>query len=458
MEIYLLKFVGISGICWLFYMLLLTREPNHHFKRFFLLITPLAALSFPAFSLRILPETPSNVILSEEPIASFTVSTAAENPAWNLEKHFLVIWGLISLLLLIRFSYYLYRQFRALPPNEVLENGLRIRLSSKIVAPYSFLNWIIVSEADYRNGSLPKEILRHEAAHIRQRHTLDLIYFEIIIALFWFNPFFYLLRRELRFNHEHLADAAAVEEPNQIAAYQKILLNSLTVENSYLSHQFTFNNTKKRFSMMYQKKTRRTVLSSALALPVAAALLLGFAEKLPARSSKVSIFDSPPLLKKDLRTDLPMVLPKSATVVEKPAAIVPLPKFSLSASVSKSTQIGREETVDSALINENKETKVVETPPEFPGGNSVLLSKLAEAIDIRSLPVNSANLSSKVIIVVSAEGFATEFRVTGDNSQFNTLVEKAAKSTLEGIQWKPGTRDGVPARSFLQIPVTLKIS
>ena len=74
------------------------------------------------------------------------------------------------------------------------------------VSPFSWGRYIILSEEDYMK--YPDEILTHEKMHLQYRHSIDLIFMEIILLLHWFNPAVWLLKRELKEIHEYQADKA----------------------------------------------------------------------------------------------------------------------------------------------------------------------------------------------------------------------------------------------------------
>jgi beta-lactamase regulating signal transducer with metallopeptidase domain len=60
------------------------------------------------------------------------------------------------------------------------------------VTPHSFLRYIFINENDFYSGRLEPEVLQHELAHARQRHSYDILLMEILQALLWFNPFIFL--------------------------------------------------------------------------------------------------------------------------------------------------------------------------------------------------------------------------------------------------------------------------
>ncbi len=81
--------------------------------------------------------------------------------------------------------------------------GVRVIIHKKEMAPFSWMRYIVISEADYKESD--KEIIAHELAHIEGRHSIDLILAEAVTIMHWFNPAAYLLKQELRNIHEYQA-------------------------------------------------------------------------------------------------------------------------------------------------------------------------------------------------------------------------------------------------------------
>ena len=137
--------------------------------------------------------------------------------------------------------------------------------------PYSFLHYIIISVSDYER--LRKPILAHEQAHIRLGHSWDLLLLEVVKAIQWFNPFVYLLGRDLKAIHEYEADNAVLNQGIDAKTYQLLLVtkavgNRLQTLGNNLSH----HSLKKRIKMMHKKNSNRWMMTKAVVLPVLMAL------------------------------------------------------------------------------------------------------------------------------------------------------------------------------------------
>ncbi|MBQ8455608.1 MAG: M56 family metallopeptidase, partial [Bacteroidaceae bacterium] len=148
-------------------------------------------------------------------------------------------------------------------------------------APFSFLHYIIISASDYEH--LRRPILAHEQAHIRLGHTYDLLLFEAVKAVQWFNPFIYLLGRDFKAIHEYEADDAVLSFGIDAKTYQLLLVTKAvgsrlqTVCNNLSHHSL-----KKRIKMMHTHKSNRWLMGKALILPAFMALaIVAWAKKAP---------------------------------------------------------------------------------------------------------------------------------------------------------------------------------
>ena len=151
------------------------------------------------------------------------------------------------------------------------EEGNTIVIRGGEFAPYSFLHYIIISVSDYER--LRKPILAHEQAHIRLGHSWDLLLLEAMKAVQWFNPFVYLLGRDLKAVHEYEADNAVLNQGIDAKTYQLLLVtkavgNRLQTLGNNLSH----HSLKKRIKMMHKKTSNRWMMTKAVVLPALMAL------------------------------------------------------------------------------------------------------------------------------------------------------------------------------------------
>lgn len=287
---YNLKAGACLALFYLFYKLLLSRETFHRFNRIVLLVCSLLAFLLPLCVIsieRAVPAPPPTVVefSSDAPplpthtsdLAAPTTSEAEPFPwerlAWGL---FLagvgatLAWTLLSVVLIVR----LIRRGRRIP----LTDGRWLVLTQGERTPFSWMRFIVLSERDYAESG--PEILIHEQAHIRLRHSCDLLVMDLAGCLQWFNPAMWLLRQELRAVHEYEADEAVLASGADAKRYQMLLIRKAAGPRWYsVANSFNHSKLKNRITMMLQKRSSRWASVKALyVLLLAGAALGAFAE------------------------------------------------------------------------------------------------------------------------------------------------------------------------------------
>ena len=297
MFAYIIKSALLLALLYGSFALLLSRETFHRFNRMALLGVLLVSMILPAIHLNLkkpsylsyeeiavphiemIAEPTQNVeqnIQAPQPILTETEETA-QVPTFRIDMmqvaKCLYFFGLMASL----FIFFL-QLFRLL---EEIRSGLRTKdeFGNTVVirggdfAPYSFLHYIIISASDYEH--LRRPILAHEQAHIRLGHTFDLLLLEVVKAVQWFNPFVYLLGRDLKAIHEYEADDAVLNFGIDAKTYQLLLVTKAvggrlqTVCNNLSHHSL-----KKRIKMMHKHNSNRWLMSKGLILPALMVLAL----------------------------------------------------------------------------------------------------------------------------------------------------------------------------------------
>jgi bla regulator protein BlaR1 len=292
MTVYIIKSIICSGILLMFYQLLLKREKMHHFNRFYLigsiafsLLVPLMSIELPEQQViqeSFLPEfqnaKPS--VLSEQKPDRIPVESAAKN--FDPKGVIIAAYALISLVLLIRFAKNISIIFRKKSGMPVLDyHQAKLVLVPEDVVTYTFLKYIFVNEKAFRNGQVETEILTHELAHVKQKHTLDILFIELVNIVFWINPVLLFYRNAIRLNHEFLADNAVLNQFQNVKSYQLLLLDKvLHTRQISLTSSFNYSITKNRLEMMKTTRNlnRQMIKLFSICLLLAGAVLV-FSEK-----------------------------------------------------------------------------------------------------------------------------------------------------------------------------------
>ncbi|WP_452227443.1 M56 family metallopeptidase [Lacinutrix cladophorae] len=283
MEIVLLK----SSICLLafiaFYKVFLERTSNHQFKRIYLLGVVLVSITIPFITFVEYIE-PQNALTNISEVTGFSES---QNPILKEPTNYLpiVLWsiyGLGVLLFLIRFVYNLSQIALKIRrnPKQKTNNFTRVLLKDLII-PHTFFSYIFFNKTKFENNEIPKEVLLHEQTHAKQKHSLDILFIEVLQILFWFHPLVYLIKKDIKLNHEFLADQAVINKGIESTNYQKILLSfSSNQQTLTLEHAINYSSIKKRFTVMKTQTSKQTFwLRSLLLLPLLAILIFSFSTK-----------------------------------------------------------------------------------------------------------------------------------------------------------------------------------
>ncbi|MET7257072.1 M56 family metallopeptidase [Dyadobacter fermentans] len=288
MVSYLIKSIICSGLLFAVYHFMLEREKMLRFNRFYLLAAMVFSLLVPLVAIEIPSQTAAQAF-TDNPVSQSIVSTAADHAGQEVtaQEHtelpaYLpwLLYGLVVAALLLRTGFQMLVIFRSKSGRRIVpfENA-QLVLTPGYMPVYSFFKFIFIPQKAFENQSIPKEILTHELAHARQMHSLDILFTELLIALWWFNPLLLLYRRAIRLNHEYLADAAVLAGATGVKEYQLMLLDSLLAQRTtVLASSFNYPVTKKRLAMMTTNINHRIQFAKkafvALLLPILALALV----------------------------------------------------------------------------------------------------------------------------------------------------------------------------------------
>ncbi len=201
-------------------------------------------------------------------------------PLWQIIV--LAIYGLGVALLVIRqlvmyvkLSRLIMRSRKATAEQYGLD-GVRLRLHNGEEKPFSWFGWVVVSDNDMAEGA--REILTHEAAHVRARHSWDIMLADAVIIMQWFNPLAWIMKNTLKDIHEFEADEAVISSGVNAKQYQLLIIKKAVGARLYsIANSFNHSLTKKRITMMCKEKSNKWSRAKALyILPVAAIAACSF--------------------------------------------------------------------------------------------------------------------------------------------------------------------------------------
>ncbi len=294
---YLIKSTLCFGLLFGFYKVVLEHKAMHQFKRFYLLASLVFSFSIPVvtftYTIHTLPEaTPAldaYAYYASPNIQEAPGAVASETPILPS-----ILWGIYGLGVLIfgtRFVLNLVRLKRKIETSQqIKEAHFTLSLLHQPIIPHSFLHWIFLNKTAYLKQEIAPEVVAHEVTHVRQKHSWDILFIEVVQIIFWFNPFLWIAKRSIKLNHEFLADQGVINNNSNIALYQNILLSyASSIHHTALESPFNYSLTKKRILMLSQTFSRkRALISVLLLLPVIAVCLFLFNQEIKAQPKSLT--------------------------------------------------------------------------------------------------------------------------------------------------------------------------
>lgn len=230
-----------SGFLLLCYMLFLHKEKYHQLNRFYLLFSLAfsSLLPFIKFSVPVQPLMPNT--------QSF-LTTVTEAPAIPFGM-ILYVTGLV--LFFILFILRLFKVLKQIIGKHYIEmNGLKVIDNPEQKVPFSFFHYVVVDSTTFKLDELDL-VLRHEAAHAQQWHTLDILFVELLGVICWFNPFVWAYKSALKSQHEYAADASVIHSNVPRNDYFDLILKQIRHQNRLAPvHSFSATAVKSRIRMM----------------------------------------------------------------------------------------------------------------------------------------------------------------------------------------------------------------
>ena len=401
---YLLKSGILLLIFYAVYKLVLENEKMLRFNRAYLLaslvfslIIPLQIVSFGAgFSNRI------GLI----PLDELVIQKSSENFTSISLNDFLTVliavsYGVVLLLLIIRFALNLYSFYKRTKRSEVqFVAGDKVVLIEDAILPHSFWDTIFINKNEFDNGKIPSELIAHEKAHLDQKHTLDILFIEVLQIIFWFNPLLFFYKKAIKLNHEFLADEAVNKQFGAVRNYQNLLLDFASNKTTIsLASNINYLITKKRLLMMTKKESpTKIVLKVSSVCVVYALLLFVFSTKTMAQTVK-----------------------NKAEVKEK----------------------------------DIYESDAIEKQPEFPGGTLAFYKFVGSTFKMPAeAEKNKIEGKAYMQFVVEKDGTLSDIKTVKDAGY--GIGDEVIRVLKLSPKWTSGSVDGKPVRVMYSLPITIQ--
>lgn len=273
---YDLKVAALIAVFYLFYQLLLAREAMPSLNRAVLLSAIALSLVLPLcvvtihVSAPLAPiadrggfTTPTDLVAPPSATQKPTAATPLGAELWGSILGTILAAGILIRLSVVARSCWQLHRLIANGERHILPSGTQVCVVESPVAPFSWMHTVVLSRAEWL--SLSPSVLAHEEAHVRHRHSYDVLVVEVLTALQWFNPVVWFLRQELRTLHEYEADASVLSRGFDESQYIHLLMQKATgIQACALANGIHTPKTKKRILMMLKTKTNRGAWLKAL--------------------------------------------------------------------------------------------------------------------------------------------------------------------------------------------------
>lgn len=404
MILYLLKSGILLLVFYAVYKLWLENEKMLVFNRIYLLVSLAFSFVIPLQLISIASGFSSKIGLVQ--LEELVIQKSNENAEMISINDFAfvfigVIYALMVFVLTIRLTMNLYSLYKRAKNNHVqFIQGEKIVLIEEPILPHSFWKSIFINKKEFEKGKIPSELIAHEKAHLDQKHTLDILFIEVLQIVFWFNPLLVFYKKAIKLNHEFLADEAVNKQFGSVKSYQNLLLDFASNKNTVaLASNINYLITKKRLLMMTKKESQIRIVSKVFVVGVLYALL-SFAFSTKATAQKAS---------------------NKADVKEKDLYVL----------------------------------ADVEKLPEFPGGLTEFYKFIGENFKMpAAVGKNKIEGKTYMQFVIEKDGTLSDI-ITLKDSGYG-IGDEAIRVLKLSPKWIAATQKGKPVRVMYSLPITLQ--
>jgi beta-lactamase regulating signal transducer with metallopeptidase domain len=292
----LLQIAAASGLFYGYYHFFLRNKIFHQYNRFYLLAATLISLLIPFLNIPVYfsnQQTDNSVLYQTLKVISVNnfdstaviATNKAFTPFFTWEKAVGTFYIFIALIVFTRFCIALYKIKLLLRNNNqekliATENDNNTVFSKELNqitfintseegTPFSFFRWLFWNKKIELDTDKGRQIFRHELFHIKQKHSWDIVFMELLTVILWINPFFHLIKKEIKAIHEFLADKYAADENEKWNYAELLLMQALGTQTNRLTNYFFHNQIKRRIAMITSiKKPGYNYISRVMVLPL----------------------------------------------------------------------------------------------------------------------------------------------------------------------------------------------
>jgi beta-lactamase regulating signal transducer with metallopeptidase domain len=285
--LYLLQVIISSGLLYGYYHLFLRNKRFHLYNRYYLLAATVISIFVPFLNIPVYFSQHDEPAVWLQTLSGFssaeaiTVTNAAKkaSPLFTWQQALTALYIVAGAFILIRFIVAIIRIRSMLRKYEVEQLGdIYFVNTEEQGTPFSFFRWMFWNNKITLQSDNGQQIFRHELFHIKQKHSWDIVFIELLSIIFWINPFFHLIKKELKAIHEFLADQFAIKENDQWNYAELLLMHLMGTPNLRLTQPFFHNQIKRRIAMITSsQKPKYQYFRKVLVLPLLALIAILFA-------------------------------------------------------------------------------------------------------------------------------------------------------------------------------------
>lgn len=273
MVLYLLQVTVLLIVFCTVYRFILSKKAMNVFNRFYLLLTLVGGFVIPILPFNVLFKkitifkefSPNQVNVLNEVIID--INKRPIDFLFEISTFFWILYSLGVVVFIIHFLNELFKIIKLMRnSSKVINEGITVIKIEEKNQVFSFFKAVFIDKMLYKNLQNNKAIWLHEKAHVKQFHSFDILLIEVVKIFFWFHPLIYLYRKDIKMNHEYLADSAVLKDTHNAKEYQHKLVDFIENSNVLLASTFNYKLTQKRIIMMTVKtKKQERIIAKAVA-------------------------------------------------------------------------------------------------------------------------------------------------------------------------------------------------
>lgn len=398
--LYFGKMILCSAVMFAYYLLFLKDKTFHHYNRFYLLLSVIISLVLPLIKVSYFTiETDKNLYLLLSQLNQNQLQTTT-NYDITIYSVFYAIIGVVSIILLIRLIVGIIRiqSIKKQFPNETIE-GIKFYQTNLNNAPFSFFRNLFWKQTIQLDSPVGQQILKHEMVHIQQKHSWDKLLMQVTKSVFWFNPVFYFINKEINLIHEYLADNKAVKKSDTRAFAQMLLESHFSGSVIPVTSPFLSSNLKKRLTMLTKNQTKYSYARKLFALPIL--FFMVFAYMVNAKNKEIT--------ETNKAIEIAVNEMKNDTIKPKASEF-----DSLSMSHQEQTQLYSEALKEDHLKMSALSTKMAEKSKAL---SALKKAKKEDSSEYKALENDLENLSNKMQSIVDSDNYQKNLKGLEEHSE-----------------------------------------